>query len=168
MRTPAITFCCALAAWTVLGPPAASAQQGGMSVSECVQKEISAQAYQATSCTMVSARAKSPGISGKTRRASGRGCISATPGYTFIGAPNIERHICFGNRCRHDNPEIITNESDRADEICLTVHAWSESKPFGGGGSATYKICADVGRKATTDEVIALILRCEKNIEGSR
>ena len=129
---------------------------------DCIEKTVETKKYRERVCTSIQARAKAPGINGGTRRASARGCITATPGYSIIGAPEVTQLSCIDGRCAHDPIEIASGGEGITSEVCVTVRAWSDSSPFGGGGYGRYSLCATVEQPFTADSVIEIIRKCRE------
>ena len=44
--------------------------------------------------------------------------------------------------------------------MCLVAHAWSNKGPFAAGGYAAYRMCIDVERQATVDEMREILRKC--------
>ena len=94
------------------------------------------------------ARAKSPGLSGSSNRSSTSICLTVEQNQEIVEATTTELS-CHGGRCSVSSPQI----SDDGKGVCVEATAWSDSTPFGGGGSGQYKLVASY-RDLATEELI--------------
>lgn len=147
----------------VVAIPHVAKSQGSTTseVVSCVERERAATTYRRQACTTASARCGSREIFADIRRSSSRACLTATPGFSFIGAANIQKIACLDGRCRYDGPEL-TQHRDGSSQLCITAHTWSHSEPFRGGGHAEYRLCSDVERAPNFEEVLVIVRRCAK------
>ena len=157
-RTVVVT---AALAFVLIAMPGPSPAQDDTSLVECVKEALRAARHQEQVCTVVSARAEPPGPIPRIRRDRREGCLTATPGHSFIGAADLERLHCWHERCSYEGPKLTEEPDTGAERLCLVVEAWSSETPFGPGGSAAYRMCIDAERDATDDEMLAILRSCE-------
>ena len=130
------------------------------SVKQCVDFIILNAGYTESVCTEVGARAASPGIKGGRQENSNIGCITTLSTHPFVSPPTLTKLSCISNRCRYDGPTARKDDKAGTQSYCITVHTWSESKSFGGGGSARFELCAQTERKPTQGELIEALSFC--------
>lgn len=159
MRTTVLALCTVIVGILLMFE--AQAQQ---SVRECVTAAMNSTTYEEHACVEVHARVGGPGWSGKTKRASNRNCVVPAEGFSVVGAASVKRIGCIASRCRADSVEMVT-EGGKTTMACLRVHTWSDNKSFGGGGSAHFRLCADVERRASPADILQLIEQCEATKE---
>ena len=147
---------------TIYSTMSYSQQSSEDMISECVKQVITTKKYRERVCTTVGARAPGPDVGGGTKRAKNRACITATEGYSIIGAPQVTEKTCYGGRCAHDPVELTSGGEGITREACVVVRAWSEGKSFGGGGFGQYELCATVEQPFTADSVLEILERCKQ------
>lgn len=104
--------------------------------------------------TVGGARVGGSGLSGAQRSATERVCVSVGPGQQLIEAAS-QPVVCHGGRCRVSAPTIA------GDSACIVTVAMSELRPFGGGGSAQYRLTAKYRDIAATKEVEQFKSECK-------
>ena len=149
----------------VLPLDAQSQDAGSRSVSECVMKELEVKKYIREASVEVFARVPGPGWRCRPNRMSRTGCLEAAKGFAIIGVPSVQRIGCIADRCS-SSPIQMVEEDDRTVQACITVHTWSESHCFGGGGSASFLLTGEVERNAEAGDILEVLKRCEEEIAG--
>lgn len=118
-------------------------------VDACVASK--AREYEAVKKTQINggASASGPGLKGGTNNGHQDVCHRVGGDQKIISALT-ENTCCHGGRCSVTAP-IISEESHK---VCVTAHAWSESKSFGGGGCAKYNLIVSY-KDVATETVLA-------------
>ena len=149
----------AFAALLLLASATAGAARA-QSVSECVQTLANRNPFIETRTVDVTARVGGPGARCGTIRGDSTGCVRAAEGFALAGAPEVTRIDCIGGRCAAD-PVRLEERGGRTVSACLTVRTWSARRCFGGGGSAHFRLSAQVERAIRTEDMWQLIRQCE-------
>ncbi|MBK9131245.1 MAG: hypothetical protein IPM20_06355 [Gammaproteobacteria bacterium] len=123
-------------------------KQEDIKISACVTDMVSNYQEPKTASTRGGATASSPGVKGGKNTQRESLCYSVGPDQEIISASTHELS-CHGGRCSVTAPKI----SDDKKEVCVIATAWSESKAFGGGGSAQYQLNVIYKNIATTETI---------------
>ena len=134
------------------------------SIINCFEEILKKEKYTEKTCTTVRASKKRPAgaIKKKTYHASGYSCITAAKGYSFIGAPEVTERICRKGRCKHDPVEFKEDKNGNP-QVCLGIHAWTESHLGGGPADAAFELCAINEKPFDYDSAKKIIRRCEQH-----
>lgn len=127
---------------------AAKAKQATLRIDSCIAKMVSDYESDKKASTEGGARAAAPGFAGGRNTDIRDVCYAAGPNQRIVSATTASLS-CHGGRCSVTAPVI----EDDYKKVCVRTTAWSESKSYGGGGSAKYRLDI-VYKNVATPEVV--------------
>ncbi|GAB4191783.1 MAG: hypothetical protein Tsb002_20880 [Wenzhouxiangellaceae bacterium] len=130
-------------------------------IEACVARKVSELETIQTDFIDGGARASAPGIRGGKNTATEPLCYSVGVNQEIVKATTTNLS-CHGGRCSVTAPEI----SDNNTKVCVTTSAWSESKPFGGGGSGQYRLNVEYRDKASSTDRADFRSMCTSELDS--
>ena len=106
------------------------------------------------------ARARSPGIWGGRKTSTRNVCFVGGPEQVVVSAQVAGPIACNKNMCSASPPKYTDNNQ----KVCIVVKAWSESKSWGAGGWAEYRLDVSYKNVATTSVLKNITAECEASV----
>lgn len=134
---------------------AEKAKQVKIKIDSCVATKIATHETPKNTSTEGGARAAGPGWKGGRITDTKDVCHNVGANQKIISATTSSLS-CHGGRCSVTAPAFHNNNT----RVCVTTTAWSESKSYGGGGSAKYRLNVVYKDIATPDIINTFTSTC--------